>query len=921
MPDTVSRTCSSCGEAVAAPSRFCPGCGSVLEAPGPTATRTLHQGDPGTPGTETVRDAIPGGTPRPKTKHRSLTSSDSLDHGRFVPGTLLLGRYRVLGMLGRGGMGEVYRADDLKLEQTVALKFLPPELSRDAGRLARFHNEVRLARQVSHANVVRVYDIGEWEGQAFLSMEYVDGEDLSALLRRIGRLPSDKATEVGRQICAGLAAAHDRGVVHRDLKPGNIMIDGRGRARITDFGLASLADAGEDAPRAGTPAYMAPEQIQGSDVGPKADLFSLGLVLYELYTGRRAFRGDTMDELNRSRQTGPASPSSLVEGLDPAVERAIQRCMEEDPRLRPASALAVAASLPGGDPMAMALAAGETPSPEMVAAAGEVGGLRPAFVGACLAAVAVTLFAAASVTQTITDLARPPKPPEVLHDRAVEILGTLGYTEPAVDSHASFGWHRTYLEDIAARERSPQRWSVLSRSIPPALYFYYRQSPSLLQPGNMRGRISETDPAPLRPGMVQIVLTAEGRLWKLDVVPPQNDPEPGAAPETDWGPIFAAAGLNLPEFKPVDPKWVPPEYADTRAAWEGTTPGSPDLPVRVEAASYRGRPVAFNLVWSWTRPLRATPFQMGEAEAMGQRIILSFIILALVGCGVMARRNLLAGRGDRRGAFRLAAFIVLVSVGRGLCAAHHVAVLLDEWELLVRLVAAGLYNGGQAWLLYIAIEPFVRRHWPDRIVSWTRLLSGRTSDPLVGRDVLVGVSFGCLQFLLERVSANLPAWLGRPASMPEIFELDALMGLRHWVPPAGEAIIGGVEQALVVLVVLVMARFLLRRVLFAGLAIWLVGWTVYALQAWNGIGAIALVPTAVITGILILVALRHGLLALCACVVANNLLDAFGLTLDWSAWYSRPGILAVLLIAGLAGYAARAALAGRSIFDLRFAEA
>ena len=138
-------------------------------------------------------------------------------------------------------MGEVYRADDLKLGQPVALKFLPESVDRDPARLTQLHTEVRMARQVSHPNVCRVYDVGEFEGHTFLSMEYVDGEDLSSLLRRIGRFPEDRAIEVARQICAGLAAAHDRGVVHRDLKPANIMLDGNGRIRITDFGLAGAA--------------------------------------------------------------------------------------------------------------------------------------------------------------------------------------------------------------------------------------------------------------------------------------------------------------------------------------------------------------------------------------------------------------------------------------------------------------------------------------------------------------------------------------------------------------------------------------------------------------------------------------------------------------------------------------------------------
>jgi serine/threonine-protein kinase len=162
-----------------------------------------------------------------------FSSSDSLDEARFIPGTLLADRYRIIALLGKGGMGEVYRADDMKLAQPVALKFLPETLAMDGAALARFHREVRIARQVAHPNVCRVFDIGEVDGHHFLSMEYIDGEDLSSLIRRIGRVPIDKAIEIARQLCAGLAAAHESGVLHRDLKPANVMIDGRGKARIT----------------------------------------------------------------------------------------------------------------------------------------------------------------------------------------------------------------------------------------------------------------------------------------------------------------------------------------------------------------------------------------------------------------------------------------------------------------------------------------------------------------------------------------------------------------------------------------------------------------------------------------------------------------------------------------------------------------
>jgi len=210
---------------------------------------------------------------------RSPISSSDLDEGRFPPGTLLAERYRIIGLLGRGGMGEVYRANDLLLSSAVALKFLPEETARDGRALDRFHNEVRIARQVSHSNVCRVYDIGEVDGLPFLSMEYVDGEDLASLLRRIGRLPSDKAIDIARRLCAGLAAAHERGVLHRDLKPANIMIDGRGEPRITDFGLAAVAGNLEAAEiRHGTPAYMAPEQLAGREVSRQSDIYALGVL-------------------------------------------------------------------------------------------------------------------------------------------------------------------------------------------------------------------------------------------------------------------------------------------------------------------------------------------------------------------------------------------------------------------------------------------------------------------------------------------------------------------------------------------------------------------------------------------------------------------------------------------------------------------
>ena len=227
----------------------------------------------------------------------------------FCQESRLSKRYRIVSLVGQGTMGEVYRADDLKLGHPVAIKILPPEFASDPKRLEFFHNEVRLSRQISHPNVCRVYDIGEFEDLHFLTMEYVDGEDLKSLLRRIGKLPSDKGAEIAQQICAGLAAAHDLNVVHRDLKPANIMIDGQGRARITDFGLARTMTDPVVIEVAGKPIYMAPEQLSQGITNIQTDVFSLGLVLQELLTGKTVFPANSMARAatyaRRSDQTEP----------------------------------------------------------------------------------------------------------------------------------------------------------------------------------------------------------------------------------------------------------------------------------------------------------------------------------------------------------------------------------------------------------------------------------------------------------------------------------------------------------------------------------------------------------------------------------------------------------------------------------------
>ena len=715
----------------------------------------------------------------------------------------------------------------MKLGQPVALKFLHADLAKDAQRRERFRQEVRIARQVSHPNVCRVYDIGEIEGHTYLSMEYVDGEDLSALLRRIGRVPHDKAVEIARQVCLGLSAAHEQGILHRDLKPANVMIDGRGNARITDFGLATLTDELATAPqRAGTPAYMSPEQLASQQSNARSDVYTLGLALYELFTGKRAFKAETLAEYRRLHtEVVPVEPAQLVDDVEPAVNRVIMKCLEKDAGLRPHSALEVLAELPGADPLAATLAAGETPSPELVAASVPGEGVPPLVAAACLVVTlaAMVVFTLLSDHVKLYGFAPLERRPEVLIDRAQEIANRLGYPNPPADWACGFTVNEPYLRSIESRETSDDRWGELAIGRPAVLEMWFRQGPQKLVPSNTMGVVTYDDPASITPGMMRMRLDPQGRLVSFEAVPPERARKGGADERADWSKLLAEAQLDQSGLSRAEPEFVPPVYCDQRAAWVGPLPHNPRQKLRVEAGLFHGRPTHFRIVYP-TLEESAPASGMTALEA-GRLVNVALVIVLLIGAAALARRNLALGRGDRRGAFRVAAFVGAALLGNWALRANHVPQASAELRLLAVSAGRSLVAAAICWLAYVALEPYVRRRWPDMLISWNRLLAGRWRDAIVGRDLLIGALFGVLSMVLTELLYFAPGLFGSPPPRPGIVSLETAMALRYRI--AGllgvltQAVVGPLAVLLLLLLLLVLLRY--RRLALAALFAILVG--------------------------------------------------------------------------------------------------
>ncbi len=898
--------CPSCTADLSPSHRFCPSCGAPISSVLDTLTAAAES--PPVPAARALVIDAPVGR---------VVSSGSISAGGFTPGMILADRYRIIGLLGRGGMGEVYRADDLKLGQAVALKFLPTNLADDPVRRERFHAEVRIARQVSHPNICRVYDIGETGHRLFLTMEFVDGENLASLLKRIGHLHGAKALDIARQLCAGMAAAHSKGVLHRDLKPANVMLDGHGRVRVTDFGLAVVA--GEEAPTgdiSGTPAYMAPEQFAGEGASAGSDIYSLGMVLYELYTGKCAFEAASLAELRAKKERTPAAPSEIVRDVDPIVERVILRCLEKDPRLRPASVARVASALPGGDPLAAAIAAGETPSPEMVAASGSTEGLKPWIAWACLGFVILGLGVSVLFGRRMYLYSRMPmdKPPDVLIERAYEILKNTGHPEAPADSAYGFEADSPYFDYVRAHDRSATRWDRLPDS---AMMFWYRQSPrALAHEGFLSGVIDLSgvtleDPPRLFSGEELVTLDSRGRLICLEVLPPQVDESSGAAPAPDWSVLFREAGLDPAKWIRVQPAWTPPLYADTRAAWQGTSPENPDVPIRIEAAAYRGKPVSWSLIRPWNVPSRMAPYKAPWAQRAQGFILLALVIVVIAGGAFFAKRNLRMGRGDRRGAARLAIlFCVLTTVG-WIFGEHHVSDS-EEVVLFAMFVCRALSVSGILWLVYMAFEPFVRRRWPAVLISWSRLLSGSFSDPLVGRDLLVGCVLGTSGSLLDLLNFAAHSWFGVTPDQPVAGDMRIFTGARAIVPGISYILTHQILFCLAWLFLLFLLRVLIHR-RWAAELIWVMLFvTMDTLSSDSPLldGTFSILKFV----LLLLVLMRFGLVALAAALLFGSFVDFFPITPELSAWYSGIGMAGVGLMLAMVFYAFHTSLGGRPLF-------
>jgi hypothetical protein len=608
-------------------------------------------------------------------------------------------------------------------------------------------------------------------------------------------------------------------------------------------------------------------------------------VLYELFTGKRPYEAKTVQQLIDLQESATlASMTSIAADVDPAVEKVIRRCLDPDAARRPATALSVSAALPGGDPLAAALAAGETPSPELVAASGKVEGLARKYSIPCLAVIAASLMLAPWFFARNRAAMRAPleSSPDVLAHQAREIAATFGYAARPGDSTI---WleHRPDVVRHLLERSGPKAWDRWLASEAP-LVAIYRESPEPMV-AIPSGRISRQNPPLLLPGMATVTVDGHGRLLNFSAVPRHSDPPVPATPEA----VFRAARLDMTAFHEVPATLVPDHASDTIREWEGPHPVLPDTTLTLQAAFWRGQVTQVQVVYPWMKgESGGGPASSGWGKA---REILVFT-LAIVGtlvAALVARRNWKLGRTDRKGALRVAGARIVLGLVVTAGAAHAVA----SGELLNILIGAAeelLLPAGILWLVYLAIEPSVRARFPHSVITWNRLLTGRWWDAQVAGDVLIGGAVGCVLWTAAAVMDS--GGTDYVATGGNVF---SVLGVRQMVARFAAVASDSLNYGLLVFAVICLARRLVRYDAVAALVTAIVFTLAEGDVARSNNVMTTVALFIAVYGILAFVLIRIGLVATIAAIFFINVFPAIWLGGDFTAWYAPYGIAAILI--------------------------
>ena len=503
--------------------------------------------------------------------------------------------------------------------------------------------------------------------------------------------------------------------------------------------------------------------------------------------------------------------------------------------------------------------------------------------------------------------------PEVLAHKAREITAKLGYAERAADSAFTFDYDGDFQTYVEKNDKPRPNWDAVLASRPSLLQFWYRQSPDEMMASGFLDQfltpdiVTRGDPPPVLSGMINVELDPQGRLTYFEAIPPQKYGSAGTPQAFDWNLLFSSAALDPAQFHKAEPEWNSLADSDARMAWTGTWPGT-TRPLRVEAAAWHGKPVFFSLIGEWTKPHRTKVPEDSTGNKVRNFLQIGLLLAGLLGSLFLARRNYRQGRCDREGALRLAAVMFVLEMLLWLCRGHFTA-SLDVIGAFVIAVSTGLFVSGVTWILYLALEPWVRRRWPQAIISWSRLLSGQFRDPLVGRDVLFGVMLGVVWILIFATRSIQELRMGAP---PVLGASEYLTGGREALGQWLIQIPGSILATLFFFILLLGLKALLRKDWLAAI----VFVALYALPIGLNSSYVAVeLPTQILAyAVALLIVYRFGLVPLACAIFTINMLGNVPFTTDLSAWYFTDSVLALLSVVALAGWGFYHSLGGEPVW-------